>query len=424
MIDAAKYASLFAELTRLKTERALLRDIELLGNIIWGDPLDYKAKSTGKTTMTYSLTGQRITDNETLTKILVQLSTLHPDANTQELLRQATNLYAPIFREATSRPKIHDLGMAPVSWPHTDAPIQMPPTKQDAGDPNLPLVHDLSNIAITGGEQACMIGHAAFVHCHDVRFQQGVNTKWLVRAYDLAGSEFHTCSFSPNTHVVEGHGLYANLNGRLTITDSDFLSIAGNGIQLVRRPSEQGASTFDNVPPYGPALGSVNILDISFFAHDTPSQRCSYSLAYYGCGQDLRVLNYHGGELRRGLIVVEPEPVGSNGGTWWQDTPQAWWPTRHLKIIGASGSWIVPPDREVIRLGSVEDTDIDGLSLSCDLPVESYKIKIDDYQPGDLRRLSGPGRIRGVEADAPVRVLRGKETLSFDVRGKELTWKK
>lgn len=150
---------------------------------------------------------------------------------------------------------------------------------------------------------------------------------WGLRGYDVIDmllSRVEITGFGKVTPKHdEGHAIYLNLRGSLTLEGCDIHHNGGQGLQLVDRPAE---STF----PPGPALGFVAVRNTLFLENGFNPDRGGFQVSIFGTGQDVRMQDVviaagHDGTvypegMTGGAIVIEAEPYREWGGrpVWWR----------------------------------------------------------------------------------------------------------
>jgi hypothetical protein len=148
---------------------------------------------------------------------------------------------------------------------------------------------------------------------------------WAVRGYDMDNSTFDNVEITGFGRLTpkhdEGHAMYLNLVGGLTISSCYIHHNGGQGLQLVNRPHESSL-------PRGPATGEIHIRNSRYHENGFSADRGSFQIAIYGTGQPILIQNveilagqdgsrYQKGKTRGGL-VIEPEwrPPGKKS-PWW-----------------------------------------------------------------------------------------------------------
>lgn len=151
---------------------------------------------------------------------------------------------------------------------------------------------------------------------------------WAVRGYDMVDTLFENVEIT-NFGVVtakhdEGHAIYLNVHGPLTIRNGYIHHNGGQGLQLVNRPRE---STF----PPGPALGTIRVENTVFLENGFNPNRAAFQISIFGTGQEIvmqdvviaagfdAALRTRGGT--NGALLIEPEYFDPSHPTrlvWWR----------------------------------------------------------------------------------------------------------
>jgi hypothetical protein len=147
---------------------------------------------------------------------------------------------------------------------------------------------------------------------------------WALRGYDMIDTTLERVEitgFGAKTrHHDEGHAIYLNLAGSLTIERCDIHHNGGQGLQLVNRPGES------SLPP-GPAAGAITVLDTRFRENGFNPDRGSFQVSIFGTGQsihmeDVEILAGLDGTFADaesgGALLIEAEGARSDRAVWWK----------------------------------------------------------------------------------------------------------
>jgi len=150
---------------------------------------------------------------------------------------------------------------------------------------------------------------------------------WGLRGYDMVDTLLEDVEITGFGRVTplhdEGHAIYLNLAGDLTLRRSRIHHNGGQALQLVNRPRES-----DLAP--GPMPGSIRILATRIEENGFNPDRGGFQVSIFGTGQDvlLRDVEIVAGldgtvwpqGLTSGGLVVEPEPYAPerNKLPWWR----------------------------------------------------------------------------------------------------------
>ena len=111
---------------------------------------------------------------------------------------------------------------------------------------------------------------------------------WAVRGYDVVDMTFERVEITGFGRVTEkhdeGHAIYLNVLGALTLSDCDIHHNGGQGLQLVNRP-------YESVRPTGPAKGRITIRDTRFRENGFNPDRGATQVSIFGTGQSILMEN-------------------------------------------------------------------------------------------------------------------------------------
>lgn len=107
---------------------------------------------------------------------------------------------------------------------------------------------------------------------------------WAVRGYDMVDTVFENVEIT-NFGVItpkhdEGHAIYMNVRGPVTLRNCYIHHNGGQGLQLVNRPNE---SSF----PPGPAEGRILIENTVFLENGFNPNRAAFQISIFGTGQEI-----------------------------------------------------------------------------------------------------------------------------------------
>lgn len=145
-----------------------------------------------------------------------------------------------------------------------------------------------------------------------VRVQPGTlpldRSYWGLRGYDVIDMLLRRVEFTGFGVVTpkhdEGHAIYLNLRGSLTLEGCDIHHNGGQGLQLVNRPGES------NFPP-GPAEGFIALRNTRFLENGFNPDRAGFQVSIFGTGQDVRMQDVL---IAAGYDRVTQFPGGMTGG--------------------------------------------------------------------------------------------------------------
>jgi hypothetical protein len=154
---------------------------------------------------------------------------------------------------------------------------------------------------------------------------------WGLRGYDMRNTTLERVEITgfgrPTERHDEGHGIYFNLVGALTLTDCHIHHNGGQGAQLVNRPNE---STL----PRGPAAGAITVRRTWFHENGFNPDRGGFQLSIFGTGQDVVLSDveivagrdatpFPGGRTGGGLLIEPQGPSETADTCWWSRGGQA-----------------------------------------------------------------------------------------------------
>ena len=231
---------------------------------------------------------------------------------------------------------------------------------------------------------------------------------WGLRGFDMVDTVLEGVEITGfgrvTPHHDEGHAVYFNLAGALTVTDSHLHHNGGQALQLVNRSHE---SKF----PGRPAAGRVTIRRSAFEENGFNPDRGAFQVSIFGTGQDVLLedvritaghdaTSYPKGQTGGGLLVEPEYPVAGRGNCWWlpADPPKDFTPpftngTVELRRVRVDH---VDPGRPIVQIKGCRE-----LTVS-DSEFRGGQVNLDDpTKPG---RPSGRIVWRGNRGDARVRL--------------------
>ncbi len=155
---------------------------------------------------------------------------------------------------------------------------------------------------------------------------------WGVRAYDMVDTLFERVEITGFGKVTprhdEGHAIYMNVIGPLTIIGCDIHLNGGQALQLVNRPAE-------SVLPPAPGSGTITIRGTSIRENGFNPDRGGTQVSIFGTGHDVvldgvEIIAGRDGTpfLRNqtgGALLIEPEtfrPIKGASNVWWRPKEQ------------------------------------------------------------------------------------------------------
>lgn len=147
---------------------------------------------------------------------------------------------------------------------------------------------------------------------------------WALRGYDMIDTTLERVEitgFGAKTRRHdEGHAIYLNVAGALTIERCDVHHNGGQGLQLVNRPGESSL-------PAGPAAGSITLVDTRFRENGFNPDRGGFQISIFGTGQSIRMEDVEilagidgtfEGAATGGALLIEAEAARSDRTVWWK----------------------------------------------------------------------------------------------------------
>ena len=209
---------------------------------------------------------------------------------------------------------------------------------------------------------------------------------WGLRGYDMIDMVLRRVEITGFGKVTpkhdEGHAVYVNLRGSLTVEGCDIHHNGGQGLQIVNRPAES------NFPP-GPAEGEITIRRTRFLENGFNPDRGGFQVSIFGTGQNVRIQDvlitagFDGTEFpdaqTGGGLLIEAEAYNE-----WRKKP-VWWRPDEL-----------PEDFEIpFTQGEVELVNLSVQHENANRPI----VQIKGCEALYVRECNfGPGRI---DLDSP-----------------------
>lgn len=243
---------------------------------------------------------------------------------------------------------------------------------------------------------------------------------WGVRGYEMADTlldRVEVTGFGRATpEHDEGHALYLNPIGDLTIVDGWIHHNGGQGTQLVNRPEESAR-------PRGPAAGRIVIRRTRYHENGFNPDRGGFQLSIFGTGQDvvLEDVEFRAGFERepwdaaspgigsRGALVIEPEPWAPELGKdpWWRPVDAG---AEDFELPFTQGRVELrgvrvrhrAPDRAILQLKGCRELVVSGCDFASDGGGPAPRIELD--RPDRPGRDCGRIEWRGNRGDAVVYV--------------------
>lgn len=151
---------------------------------------------------------------------------------------------------------------------------------------------------------------------------------WAFRGYDMIDTRLERVEITEFGKITnmhdEGHAIYLNVKGALTLEDCDIHHNGGQGLQLVNRPAE-------SVLPPGPAAGAITLRRTSFRENGFNPDRGATQVSIFGTGQSIVmedvfiVAGYDQTKYPRertgGALLIEMEGFDPNRpekSVWWR----------------------------------------------------------------------------------------------------------
>lgn len=150
---------------------------------------------------------------------------------------------------------------------------------------------------------------------------------WALRGYDMVDTLLERVEITGFGRVTpmhdEGHAIYVNPAGDLTILESFVHHNGGQGLQLVNRPRETSL-------PKGPMPGTIVVANTRFHENGFNPERGGFQVSIFGTGQGLELKDVEilagfddtvwPKDLTSGGLVIEAEPHAPqrNKLPWWR----------------------------------------------------------------------------------------------------------
>jgi hypothetical protein len=209
---------------------------------------------------------------------------------------------------------------------------------------------------------------------------------WALRGYDMIDTTLERVAITGfgvlTRHHDEGHAIYLNLAGALSIEGSDIHHNGGQGLQLVNRPGE-------SVLPAGPAAGTITVRRTAFRENGFNPDRGAFQVSIFGTGQavvleDVAITagldgtEYPGGRSG-GALLIEAEAWEGRADhpVWWRpaEPPEGWEPPfaqRRTELVRVRIRH-ASPNRPIVQIKGCEelvvrDCDFGSGRIELDLP--------------------------------------------------------
>ena len=151
---------------------------------------------------------------------------------------------------------------------------------------------------------------------------------WGVRAYDMIDTLFERVEITGFGKVTpkhdEGHAIYMNVAGPLTVERCDLHHNGGQALQLVNRPYESRLAP-------GPGSGAITIRSTSIRENGFNPDRGGFQVSIFGTGHDVVIEDVEiiAGrdatpwlrDRTGGALLIEPEwfnPGKAGSNVWWR----------------------------------------------------------------------------------------------------------
>jgi hypothetical protein len=167
---------------------------------------------------------------------------------------------------------------------------------------------------------------------------------WGLRGYDMRDTTLENVEITgfgkPTQEHDEGHAIYFNLGGSLTLQGCFIHHNGGQGVQLVNRPNESSL-------PRGPAAGTITVSHTWFHENGFNPDRGGSQVSIFGTGQDVSLSDveivagrdatlYPEGRTGGGLLI-EAEGYHDNADTCWWCPPEPDQPGQPTRIPFTQG---------------------------------------------------------------------------------------
>lgn len=148
---------------------------------------------------------------------------------------------------------------------------------------------------------------------------------WAFRGYDMSDTSLvgvEITGFGKVTHKHdEGHAIYLNVVGSLTLEDCNIHHNGGQGLQLVNRPYESNLAK-------GPAAGAITVRNSWFKENGFNPDRGAFQVSIFGTGQDVTLdgvqilagqddTSYPDGRTGGALLIEAEAPRDDKDNAWW-----------------------------------------------------------------------------------------------------------
>jgi len=223
---------------------------------------------------------------------------------------------------------------------------------------------------------------------------------WGIRGYDVIDMLLENVEITGFGQITlkhdEGHAIYLNLQGSLTLSGCDIHHNGGQGLQLVRRPAES------DFPP-GPAKGFIAVRNTRFLENGFNPDRGGFQVSIFGTGQDIRMQDviiaagfdkteYPDGQTGGGLLIeAEAFKEWRKKPVWWRpdELPEGFeapFTQGHVELVNVH-VYQRNANRPIVQIKGCEDLVVRGCSFG------AGRIELDapDKQGRDCGRIVWQG---------------------------------
>jgi hypothetical protein len=215
---------------------------------------------------------------------------------------------------------------------------------------------------------------------------------WAIRGYDMSETTLASVEITGFGKVTskhdEGHAIYLNNVGALTLTDCNIHHNGGQGLQLVNRPYESNL-------PAAAATGAIEVRRTWFRENGFNPDRGAFQVSIFGTGQDVTLADveitaghdatsYPSNMTGGGLLIEAEGPHTDKRNVWWYPYPKGVVTppfTQGVVVLERVVIDHVNPNRPIAQIKGCRELKVSGCTFN------GGKVFLDDPQK--------PGRTSG-----------------------------